>query len=317
MTSRREQSLWKGSRRGRWDVVGLGEISLDTVGVFSGPARIPGKRELASLDRQPGGTIATAVLGCQRLGLASALLGAVGGDAEADEALRPLVDAGVDLSGVTAVKSAPTRTAFITVEPDSGERMVHARRSSALDQDPGALDPATIRQTRALLVDASDPEAAAWAADLARAEQIPVVLDADAPWANCERLLFTADFPIVSEGLACHLGGTPDMLDGLGRLVHEGATLAVATRGEEGCVAVSAADTLTMPAYPCRAVDTTGAGDAFRSGFLWGVLEGRGARGVLQAANAAGALNCRELGAQGALPTRPELEALLAKPGCP
>ena len=314
MTSRREESLWPGIRGGRWDVVGLGEISLDSVGVFSGPARIPGKRDLESLERQPGGTIATAVLGCQRLGLSSALLGAVGADAEADAALQPLAEAGVDLSGVVTVESADTRTAFITVEPDSGDRMVHARRSPALNLDPGRLDPGTIGEARTLLVDVSDPEAATWAAGLARAEQVPVVLDADTAWADCESLLSRVDFPIVSESLACHLGGTPNLLDGLGRLVEQGARLAVATRGEAGCVAVSTSGVLTVPAYPCRALDTTGAGDAFRAGFLWGLLAGRGSREVLQSGCAAGALNCRRLGAQDGLPTRPEVEALLAQP---
>lgn len=315
MTSRREEALWPGNRGGRWDVVGLGEISLDSVGVFSGAARIPGKRDLASLERQPGGTIATAVLGCQRLGLSSALLGAVGADAEADAALRPLAEAGVDLSGVVTVESAATRTAFITVEPDSGDRMVHARRSPALNLDPGRLDPGTIREARTLLIDGSDPEAATWAADLARAEQVPVVLDADTAWADCERLLSRVDFPIVSESLARHLGGSPNVLDGLERLVKEGARLAVATRGEAGCVAFSTSGSLTISAYPCRALDTTGAGDAFRAGFVWGLLAGRGIREVLQAGSAAGALNCRRLGAQDGLPTRPELEALLASPG--
>ncbi len=315
MTSRSEEALWPGSRGGRWDVVGLGEISLDSVGVFSGAARIPGKRDLASLERQPGGTIATAVLGCQRLGLSSALLGAVGADAEADAALRPLAEAGVDLSGVVTVESAATRTAFITVEPDSGDRMVHARRSPALNLDPGRLHPGTIREARTLLIDVSDPEAATWAADLARAEQVPVVLDADTAWADSESLLSRVDFPIVSESLARHLGGTPNVLDGLGRLVKEGARLAVATRGEAGCVAFSPSGALTIPAFPCRALDTTGAGDAFRAGFVWGLLAGRGIREVLQAGCAAGALNCRRLGAQDGLPTRPELEALLASPG--
>lgn len=193
--------------------------------------------------------------------------------------------------------------------------MVHARRSPALNLDPGRLHPGTIREARTLLIDVSDPEAATWAADLARAEQVPVVLDADTAWADSESLLSRVDFPIVSESLARHLGGTPNVLDGLGRLVKEGARLAVATRGEAGCVAFSPSGALTIPAFPCRALDTTGAGDAFRAGFVWGLLAGRGIREVLQAGCAAGALNCRRLGAQDGLPTRPELEALLASPG--
>ena len=62
-------------------------------------------------------------------------------------------------------------------------------------------------------------------------------------------------------------------------------------------------------AYRVSTRDTTGAGDAFRGGFLWALLRGMGAEAALRTANALAAMNCRALGAQGGLATRAELDA--------
>jgi sugar/nucleoside kinase (ribokinase family) len=57
--------------------------------------------------------------------------------------------------------------------------------------------------------------------------------------------------------------------------------------------------------------DTTGAGDAFRAGFIWGLLQGQAPERALRVANAVAALSCTAVGAQAGLPTRGALEALL------
>jgi len=68
---------------------------------------------------------------------------------------------------------------------------------------------------------------------------------------------------------------------------------------------------LHCPAFSVEVRDTTGAGDAFRAGFIWALLEGLPVAAVLEAASAVAALNCTALGAQGGLPMRQELEAFL------
>jgi sulfofructose kinase len=68
-----------------------------------------------------------------------------------------------------------------------------------------------------------------------------------------------------------------------------------------------------VPAVPIAARDTTGAGDVFHGAFAWALLEGWEARQVLRAACAAAALNCLAAGAQGGIPDRAGVEALLAR----
>jgi sulfofructose kinase len=61
-----------------------------------------------------------------------------------------------------------------------------------------------------------------------------------------------------------------------------------------------------------EARDTTGAGDVFHAAFAFGLLAGLGRTAVLRVANAAAAMSCRAVGAQGGLPDRASLEDFLA-----
>jgi sulfofructose kinase len=90
-----------------------------------------------------------------------------------------------------------------------------------------------------------------------------------------------------------------------------GARLSVVTLGEWGALAAGADGQLDSPAYRVKARDTTGAGDAFHAGFIWGLIQRLDVEAVLRAAHAVAAINCEALGAQGGLPRRSELERFL------
>jgi sulfofructose kinase len=319
MSTRRE-ALWPGLRREtELDVVGLGEISLDEICLVDD---LPGiglrdKAPLHGLERRAGGTIATSILACARLGLRSGLMGSTGKDEAGALAREPLAAGGVDLSGVRQLARVATRTAVILVDRRSGSRTVLFHRDPRLSLGAGKgarLRRDEILRARALLLDTSDPEAAFWAAGVAREAGIPVLLDADRPWPKPQALLSRVDFPVVPEHMAEEFSGTGKIEDGLQALLQYGARLAVATRGERGALALSCdTEWIESPGFAIEPVDTTGAGDAFRAAFAAGLLEGLGTSHVLELANAAGALNCLALGAQTGLPTRPELRALMRR----
>ena len=88
--------------------------------------------------------------------------------------------------------------------------------------------------------------------------------------------------------------------------------MAVMTLGEVGAVAKLGDRWIRSPGFAVTARDTTGAGDAFRAGFLLGLLEGASAERTLALAHAVAAHNCTGLGAQGGLPDRAALDAFLA-----
>ena len=293
-------------------MLGIGQISLDRVWRFEGPPPAPGAAEPVDLPEYSGGQVATASLALARLGVRSAYLGAVGDDSAAAAALAPLQRAGVDCSGVKRVAGGRTRRALILVQQTSGEREVRPERDPRVRLTRGALDRALLESARALLVDMEDPEAASWAAELARASGIPVVLDAGQPGQGDVELLSKVDFPVVSGEFAESLFDG-SVREALRELARRARRLAVVTLGASGAIA-QACDgdrVIESPGFRVAALDTTGAGDAFHAAFIWGLLEGLSVQAVLRAANAAAALSCRALGAQGGLPDREALEAFL------
>jgi sulfofructose kinase len=120
------------------------------------------------------------------------------------------------------------------------------------------------------------------------------------------------DYLITSEEFPARVTGVLEPRAALAALRDRfGCPFVAMTRGRHGALALCEGQYVESPGFAVAARDTTGAGDAFRVGFLYGLLEGRSVEETLRAANAAAALNCRELGARGGLPTRGELEALL------
>jgi sugar/nucleoside kinase (ribokinase family) len=312
LTVRGEDPLWSEWRgTHRVDVVGLGQCALDQVLLVDGTPEFTGKKRVVDLMRSPGGQIATGVLACTRLGLSGALLTAVGDDARSEAVLEPLAAAGVDLTGVRVVPGADSQLSVIVVDRETGERTVFWHRDSRLSMRVREVRREEIEQGRVLLLDAQDLELSTWAAGIARDAGNPVVLDADTPEPGIDALLRRVDFPIVSREFAEKHFGTRSPGDFLRGLTALGARLPIVTLGDRGAVAGGREGVIESPAFQIDARDTTGAGDVFHAAFIWGLLEGMGEARILRAANAAAAMNCRALGAQGGLPNREELEDFL------
>lgn len=298
-------------RRAPFDVVGLGQCSIDHVAVVDGFPPFAGKVAMQRYLRLPGGQIATALLCCARLGLRAAFVSSVGDDGVAEAVLGPLRAAGVDVARVLEMPGASSQLALIVVDQRSGERTVIWYRDPRLAIPRERLARDDVERGRALHLDAGDPDVACWAAGVARAAGIPVFADVDTPAPGVDDVLRLVDFPIVSSQFAeTRFGGPEAALRGLAKL---GARFPVVTLGERGAIGGAGPAPLASPAFDVEALDTTGAGDVFHGAFICAALEGADAAGALRVANAAAAMNCRALGAQGGLPTRPELDAFLAE----
>jgi len=298
-------------------VVGIGENSLDRVQVVETWPEPGGKIERIAATACTGGQMATALLGCARLGLNATYLGAVGDDSTADRVLQPQARAGVDVSGVQRVPQVPTRSAVILVRAGDGERTVLAGGEPTPRLALEKLDRRAIVEAGLLHVDASDPHASQWAARIAREAGIPVVVDADRPGEEIESLIALADFPVVSEAFVGDSGEAGALADGLAKLAARRPRLAVVTRGARGSVALFGQEEIHSPAIRVDVRDTTGAGDAFHAGLIWALFRGCGAQQALRAANTVAGLSCRAAGAQAGLPDEETVLDRLASEAAP
>ena len=269
----------------------VGSINLDLVARCE---RLPRAGETvtgASFARVPGGKGANQAVACARLGADVTLIGAVGRDSFAEEALAELREAGVTLS----LETRPTRrpasrssTSTRPARPRSSSRRARTRRSAPSSSPPHD----------AVLCQLEIPDEA--------------VLSA---WEGCTGLFCLNAAPARPSRV------DPDVTVvnryELEALTRRDGLLAV-TLGAEGAYLLEDGEEVARAAPPpVEVVDGTGAGDAFTACLLVSLLEGRDPQDALERACAAGALAASRFGAQPSLPTADEIDAIFRARGTP
>jgi sulfofructose kinase len=250
------------------------------------------------------------VAACQQWGLRTRYVGKLGDDGAAAMHRAEFARLGVQAHLFTA-PGCSSQQAFILVD-DAGERTVLWKRDTRLTLRPEELQRDWITGARALHVDGHDTAAAATAAGWARAAGIPVIADLDELYPGVEALLESIDYLITSRDIPGRLMEEPDLRKSLPALRKRfGCRLTAATLGEEGVLAWDGAQFHYAAAFRIQPVDTTGAGDIFHAGFIYGLLKGWPLRRQLDFACAAAALNCTAVGARGSIQSVDSIEQLI------
>ena len=292
------------------DLVGVGLNATDTlisVSNFPGPGS---KADVRSLQVMPGGQVATAVIACARWGLQTRYVGKLGDDAAAEIHREAFAIAAVETQ-ITTVSNCHSAQSHIIVD-GQGERSVLWHRDPRLAIGPEDLKREWITTARALLVDGCDTAAATQAARWARESGIPVIADLDDVYPNVEPLLENVDYLIVSRDFPSRISGKADLREALRWLQQRfGSRLAAATLGTEGVLGWDGTQFLHAPAYRVPVIDTTGAGDIFHAGFIFGLLQKWPSQRIFDFACAAAALNCTGAGARGKIASVDEIEELV------
>lgn len=258
----------------------VGSINLDLVAKVE---RLPRPGETlsgATLEHIPGGKGANQAVAAARLGAPVRMVGCVGADANANEALAGLLEAGVELD-VREV-DAPTGIAIIFVGADGENQIVVVPGANAL---VGGFSAAGNVLSQLEIPDDALREARAQAdwlcVNAAPARPLPV--DADLVVAN------RYEAEVVGE-----------------------QRLLALTLGQEGAVLLEAGKEIARARPPrVDTVDGTAAGDAFTACLVVSLLEGRDTQDALRRACAAGAIAASRFGAQPSLPTASEVDAIL------
>ena len=297
-----------------FDAVGFGLNAVDHLIVVPEYPAFDTKMRLLEHTQSAGGQTATAMVALRRLGLKTAYAGRFGSDQEGMFGLKTLKDDDVNVDFAEVVEGARNQIAFITVDARSGERTIVWDRDDRLayraDEAPVEFGP----MGRVMHLDAHDPPACVRLARAAREAGTIVSADIDNVYEGLPELLPLIDVMIGSKEFPQRVTGVTDERAALVELKNRyGCALVGMTIGAAGAVVYHQGIFIESSGFEapngCR--DTTGAGDAFRGGFLFGLLTGEDIETSLKLGNAVAAMKCSALGARTALPTRSELEEFM------
>ncbi len=290
-------------------VIGFGQCCLDILGQTSSYPELDQKAELNSLLVQGGGPVGTALVTLSRLGVPVTMVGAVGDDEFGRQIREGLLNEGVDCTYLAQSSGASSQVAFISVD-DDGHRNIFWYRGTASPVVPKSFQTLLSNSIRILHLDGLHLETTIVAAEMARSLDVLTVLDAGTLRPGMERLLPLIDHLVVSEKFASQTNDNPEMA--LKQLAGCGAQAITITLGKKGSLSRSTdGQTFRQPAFKVDVVDTTGCGDVFHGGYIFGLLQGWPLPQTVRFASACAALKTRALGGRTAIPALQEVENFL------
>jgi len=297
-----------------FDAVGFGLNAIDYLLVVPEYPSFDVKMRLLNHTQSAGGQTANAMVALQRLGMRTAYAGRFGSDEEGKLGLESMRAETVDLQFAEVVEGARNQIAFIIIDQRNGERTIVWDRDDRLGYAAAEAPIKLADRGRALHIDAHDPPASARMAAAARSAGVIVSADIDNIYEGLPELLPLIDVLIGSKEFPHRVTGIKDERASLIELkARYGCAIVGATLGQRGALLYCEGQFLEAPAFDvpggCR--DTTGAGDAFHAGFLYGLLKDEDVETSLKLANATAALKCRGLGGRKSLPNEKELRAFV------
>lgn len=298
-----------------FDAVGFGLNAVDHLIVVPAYPAFDTKVRFTEYEKSAGGQTASAMVALQRLGLKTAYAGRFGSDAEGWFGLSSLEYEGVNVDCAEVIEGADNQIAFIIIDAHSGERTIIWDRDERLSYRQDEAPIALATQGRVLHIDAHDPPAGAVMARAAHSKGAIVTADIDNIYEGLKDLLPLIDVLITSSEFPHRLTGISDARASLVEMkARYGCAIVGTTLGSRGALVYCEGEFIEAPAFTvpggCR--DTTGAGDAFHGGFIYGMLRGEDVETCMKLGNAVAALKCRSLGGRAALPTADELAEFIS-----
>ena len=297
----------------RWDVIGVGANSVDFVNLLPGypqPFGSFAKMQIRERRVLCGGQTATAMSTCASLGLRSKYVGVSGTDENGRRIRQELARRDVDVTDLI-IRDAENQFAVILVDETTGERIVLWDRDDRLRLRDRELPAEAFASARVIHVDDVDEDAAIRAALLGREAGAFVTSDIDRITPRTGELVSAVTHAMFAQHVPAQLTGINDLEQALRQMrkTHDGVLCV--TLGEQGAVALQGDTLYREPAFLVHAVDTTGAGDVFRGGFIYALVHGLPIEQALRTANAAAAVSCTRLGALNGVPTMDEIQTLM------
>jgi ribokinase len=270
----------------------------------------------------PGGKGSNQAIAAARAGGNVGLITRIGRDTFGEMARKAWKADGVDASAVIEDAGAPTGAAFIFVSTETGNNAIIVESGAAARLSPADVRAAegAIANAKVFMTQFEQPiEAAIEGLTVARRYGAITILNPAPALAVDDAIYALCDYVTPNETEAATLTGLPvenedQALQAARELVRRGARNALITLGEKGVLLHGDAGTQQVPAFKvAKVVDTTGAGDAFNGGFAVALAEGQPPADAVRFGCAAAALSVQKPGTAPSMPTRAEIDALLAR----
>jgi ribokinase len=279
--------------------------------------KIPNKGETTiakSSLRSLGGKGANQAIATRLAGAQVNFIGCVGDDSEGNLYKDHLEGYGISSSSIITSELKPTGSAFISVD-NTGENSIVVNPGANHALAPEHLDKHInlFKESKIILLQLEIPlKTIKHACRLARANNLSVLIN-PSPWnsaLNTEK--FPCDVLILNEIEAAQISGNSNMPKSLESFRKFGLDMIIITQGPEPTLFMSQSGKIMESMPPSvKATDTVGAGDAFTGALAAFLLEGKTVPESIHLANTAGAISVTKAGAQGATPTRKEIESFL------
>ena len=297
-----------------YDLLVVGEINPDLIlrGADLEPAFGQAEKRVDDAALTVGSSSVMAACGAARLGLRTAFVGVVGDDVFGHFMLGAMRARGVDTSACKIDARVPTGFSVILSQP--ADRAILTYPGSIAHLRLSDVDPDVLGRARHLhvggyfLLSALRPDLpelfrAAKARGLSTS--LDTNWDPDGRWAGLDALWPVCDVFLPNEQELRLITGQGELEAALGTLAARVPTVAVKA-GAQGGIAQQAGRTVTAPPLRVEVADTTGAGDSFNAGFLYGYLAGWPLERSLHLACACGSLSARGVGGTDRQPTLAE-----------
>ena len=296
-------------------VVGIGQCCLDYLALIDTYPEVDTKNEVIEWHEQSGGPVATALITLSRLGVKCRFHGITGDDFAADKIKEALINENINVHGLLKREKNVSHIALIVIEKGSAKRTVFWKRPSGEPLSAKELGHDFLTEANFLILDGLMKDASLYAAQRARELNIPVMLDAGRARPGMLEVSMLSDYVVASQDFAKDMGWELTQ-NGLNEQRKKlGCKVLAITFGEKGSLNVSGDEFFQIPAFYVDAIDTTGAGDVFHGGYIYGLLKAWSLRDTVVFASALAAMKCRKIGAQTGIPSFIEASDFLIERG--
>lgn len=287
----------------KYDIAGIGACVMDTLISVTEFPREDVKSRADSIRQAGGGPVSTGMVAASKLGMNCTYIGTLSDDAAGRFLHDDFVKYKIDTSDIKVMSGFRSFTSYIILNAKNATRTCIADRGTLPALILNDKQKETIRQSRLLMIDGNEPDAAFEAAKIAHDNGACVLYDAGGLYAGVEKLLGVSDYIIPSEAFALWHTKETRITDAASRLYNTyRPKVVVITRGCMGGIIFDGMNYTEYPAFSVHAVDTNGAGDVFHGAFAAGLLRGYDYPSCCYFASAAAAIKCTSLGARESAP---------------